>query len=87
MKMSVAKGKSRMAGKLASTCTTGWAKRDSFGLIPIFTPTGTQMSVEMDEQDDHPGEGRQSRSRSGSGKRAKPRCAVEVDQPDDRDQP
>ena len=41
------KGNSRMAGKLARTCTTGWAKRDSFGLIPIFTPMGTQMSVEM----------------------------------------
>ena len=36
-----------MAGKLARTCTTGWAKRDSLGLMPIFTPTGTQMSVEM----------------------------------------
>ena len=45
--MSVAKGKRRMAGKLASTCTTGCAKRDSFGLMPIFTPMGTQMSVEM----------------------------------------
>ncbi len=45
--MSVANGKRRMAGKLANTCTTGWANRESFGLMPIFTPTGTQMSVEM----------------------------------------
>ena len=41
----MANGNSRMAGKLASTCTTGWAKRDSLGLIPIFTPIGTQISV------------------------------------------
>ena len=47
MKISVAKGKSRIAGKLASTWTTGWAKRESFGLMPIFTPIGTQMMVEM----------------------------------------
>ena len=47
MKIRVANGKRRMAGKLARTCTTGWANRASFGLMPIFTPMGTQMSVEI----------------------------------------
>ena len=41
-----AKGKSRFAGKLASICTIGCANRARRGLMPMVTPTGTQMSEE-----------------------------------------
>src|SRR5579863_4278686 len=41
----VANGNTKLAGKLASTCTTGWARRVIFGFIPIHTPTGTQTTV------------------------------------------
>ncbi len=43
-KTTIANGKMKFAGKLASTCTTGcmnWATR---GLNPIHTPTGTQIT-------------------------------------------
>ncbi len=46
MKITMANGKMKFAGKLASTCTIGcmnWATR---GLKPIHTPTGTQTSEE-----------------------------------------
>ncbi len=40
-----ASGKRKLAGKLASTWTTGWAMRVSLGEKPIHTPTGTQTTV------------------------------------------
>jgi len=47
----VAKGNKKFAGKLANTWTIGWAKRASLGFMPIFTPIGTQISVETIDQD------------------------------------
>ena len=41
----VANGNRKLAGKPARIWTTGWANRVTFGLIPIQTPTGTQMTV------------------------------------------
>ena len=41
----VANGNMKLAGKLASTCTIGWAIRVTFGFIPIHTPIGTHTTV------------------------------------------
>ena len=45
MSSSVKNGNRKLAGKLASTCTTGCANRVTLGFIPIHTPIGTQISV------------------------------------------
>jgi hypothetical protein len=41
----VANGNRKFAGNPARTCTIGWANLVTFGLIPIHTPTGTQITV------------------------------------------
>ena len=45
MSTAMMNGNTKLAGKLASTCTSGCAERATRGLIPIFTPIGTQISV------------------------------------------
>ena len=45
MNARVANGKRKFAGKLARTCTIGWAARATRGLRPIQTPIGTHTSV------------------------------------------
>jgi hypothetical protein len=45
MKNAAANGNTKLAGNEASTCTTGWASRDTLGFIPIHTPTGTQITL------------------------------------------
>ena len=49
-------GKMKLAGKLARTCTSGCAERATRGLMPIFTPIGTQISVADDHDHDDPQE-------------------------------
>ena len=44
-KNAIANGNRKFAGKLASSCTTGWASRLIRGFIPIQTPIGTQTTV------------------------------------------
>ncbi len=46
-KIAVANGNRKFAGNEARTCTIGWASRETRGFIPIHTPTGTQMMLEM----------------------------------------
>ena len=81
MKMRVAKGKSRMAGKLASTWTTGWAKRESFGLMPIFTPIGHPDECGDRQQHDH-AQRRSQTEADSHGNWAKPEMGIEIDHPD-----
>ncbi len=38
-------GNRKFAGKLARTCTSGWASLDTLGFSPIHTPIGTQITV------------------------------------------
>ena len=45
MKNAAAIGNTKFAGNEARTCTTGCARRDTRGFIPIHTPTGTQMTL------------------------------------------
>ncbi len=41
-----ASGKTKLVGKEARTCTTGWAIRLTLGFIPIHAPMGTHTRVE-----------------------------------------
>ncbi len=40
MNTAMMNGNKKLAGKLASTCTSGCAERATRGFIPIFTPIG-----------------------------------------------